>query len=147
MTFRTRDPGVQSDQRKPRQIVVKSCFLAPIIFIVALLASRAERVLVRIIFFVTGHASCCQFFGIEIARVAGIALDVLVRTTERVPGLVVIKPNRAPFYLVVAAIAFRSEVTGMNILQPMARHAGPRKIFIDLVDMTGRAIDPFVGAL
>ena len=147
MTFRTRDAGVQSDQRETRQIMVKSGFLAPIVFVVTLLASWTERVLVRIIFLVTGDASCCQFFSVEIAGVAGIAFDVLVCAAERVLGFVVIETNPAPFCLVVAAIAFRTEATGMNILQPMARHAGPGEILIDLIDMTGRAIDSLVGAL
>jgi hypothetical protein len=52
MTFRTRDPGMQPDQRETSQIMVKSSFLAPIVFIVALLASRTERVFVGIIFLV-----------------------------------------------------------------------------------------------
>jgi hypothetical protein len=79
--------------------------------------------------------------------VAGIAFDVLVCPTERVLGLVVIEANRAPFYLVVAAFAFWTEVTSMNVLQPMARHASPREIFINLIDMASRANDSPMCAL
>lgn len=53
VTFRTGDPGMQPDQRETRQIMVKSGLLAPIAFVVALLASRPERVFVGIIFLVT----------------------------------------------------------------------------------------------
>lgn len=57
-----------------------------------------------------------------------------------------IKPNIVPFGLIVAAVAFRTEVIGVDILQSMAGHASLGEILIDLAGMTSRATDLLVSA-
>lgn len=53
VTFRTRDRSMKPDERKPCQVMVEPGLLSPTIFVMALLASRAERIFVWIIFLVT----------------------------------------------------------------------------------------------
>src|SRR5487761_2699739 len=57
MTVLARHRSMQPDQRKAREIVIETCLLPPIVFIVAPLTSRTELVLVRILALVTGDAS------------------------------------------------------------------------------------------
>ena len=126
--------------------MIKCGVLTPIDVIVALFASRTEFVLVRIFFLVTRDASHRQFFAIDVARMAGVTFDFLVRAAKRILGLVVIKPHDLPFILIMARLAFRTIPIGMDVLQAMARHASTREILVDFAHMTGRAIDVLVGA-
>ena len=78
---------------------------------------------------------------------ASIAFDIFVRATERIFGLVVIEPNRAPFGLIVTGLAFGTKTPGVNILQPVARYAGSREILVDLIDVTRATVDAPMSSL
>lgn len=147
MTFLARHLGVQPDQWKPHKVMVEACFLSPIVFVVALLALWPERILVRIVLLVTGGAVRLQFVGIKVARMARLAFDVFMRAAKRIFGLVVIETDRAPFGLIMAGLAFRAKTPGVNILQPVTRHAGPREIFVDLIDVARGAVNAPVSSL
>lgn len=77
---------------------------------------------------------------------AGVTFDLFVCAAKRILGLVVIEPHRLPFVLLMAGLAFRAVAAGMDILQAVTRHARTREIFVHFADVTGRAIDFFVGA-
>ena len=100
----------------------------------------------RILVLVTRNAGFLELFSIDIAGVASITFDFLVRAAKRIFGFVVVKPHVLPFGLIVARLAFRPVPVGMDVLQAMAGHASTREILVDFADMTGRAIDVFVGA-
>jgi hypothetical protein len=78
--------------------------------------------------------------------VAGVAFDIFMRAAEWILGLVVVKPDRAPFYLIVTGVAFRAETASMDVLQPVTRYASPREILVDLIHVAGGAIDALMGA-
>ncbi len=89
-----------------------------------LFAFGAELSFVPIVFLVTGDAGRRQFGAIEIARMAGIALDRCVRAPQRVPGiLVVVEVNRRPLAFAMAALARDPVTSRMNVLDLMAIHA------------------------
>ena len=138
---------MEAYQGKARQVMIEARFLSPIVFVVTLLAPGPERILVRIILLVTGGAVRLQFVGINVARMAGLAFDVLMCAAERIFGLVVIETDRAPFRLIMTGLAFRAKTASMNILQPVTRHAGPREIFVDLIDVAGGAVNAPVSSL
>jgi hypothetical protein len=54
---------------------------------------------------------------VEITRVTGIALDLRVRSFERITGfLVVVEANRIPLLLIMAAFTLSTVPLGVNIL-------------------------------
>lgn len=75
--------GMQPNQREPRQIVIKGDLFAPSGFRVAGLTFAAKLTLMRVILFVTRDTCHGQLLLVEIALVAGIALDGLVFALER----------------------------------------------------------------
>ena len=89
-----------------------------------LFAFGAELSFVPIVFLVTGDAGRRQFGAIEIARMAGIALDRRVRAPQRIPRiLVVVEVNRRPLAFAMAALARDPVTSRMNVLDLMAIHA------------------------
>ena len=136
------NPGVQSDQREARHVVVEGHLLPPAGFLVALLAARAQLAFVRVIFLVAARAIGGQFVAIEIADVTGVALRGGVFAAQRKLGrLVVIEGNRGPFGGGVAGLALLPVAAGVLVLHGVARDAGRADAFVFLAGVTGRAGD------
>lgn len=90
--------GVQTEKGEMRQIVVERYLLAPAVFVVAPLATRAQLTFVRIIFLVAGNASGGGFVAVKIALVTAIAFCLGVgATTREFRLLLVIEEDRCPF--------------------------------------------------
>ena len=97
MTFFARHSGMESDQRKAREIVIKCHFPTPARFIMAALAERTKLAFVRIIRLVTRDACRREFVLIEITLVAAFALCARMSPIERkYGGLCVIEVDRCP---------------------------------------------------
>jgi hypothetical protein len=148
MTFLAGYDGVTSDQRKSSDVVVERRYLAPVGFSVALLAAGAELPFVPVIFPVAGYAGRRQLVAIEIAGVAGIALDSRVRRPERkLRRLVVVEANRAPLVLVVAALALAAVPSRVDILNLVAIDARSADPLVAFAAMARRAGDGAVRGL
>jgi hypothetical protein len=142
MAFLTGHDGVAPDERKSGDVVIEGRYAAPAGLPVTLLTTAAELALVRVILAVTRHAGRRQLVAIEIARVAGIALDLRVRGFQRkLRRLVVIEADRAPFALVVAAIALAAVSSGVDILNLVAIRARGADALVAFVNMARRARD------
>src|SRR5581483_3679839 len=121
MAFLAGYHGVQSYQRKPRQIMVESDFLAPAGFLVALRAVGAQLALVSIILAVTGHARRRQFVSIEVAGVTALAGDIGVAAAQGKPRrLVVVEANHGPTPGRVTGLAAIAALSRMLVLQAVA---------------------------
>ena len=118
MALLARHDGMTPDQRKSRDVVIEEGRSAPTGFAVALRAAIAELAGVGVVSSMAGHACGRELVAIEIARVARIALDLRVRGSQRKPCCpVVVKANRAPLVLIVAAGAFCAVASGVNVLK------------------------------
>ena len=108
--------------------MVEEHVLRPGLVVVTILASRSLRSLVRVIFFVT-VAACCRRLVVEYALdVAGRALDIGVRATERVPGIdIVIKSDPCPLISDVASVAVLPEMPVMIVVIGVAGKTGRRE--------------------
>ena len=121
MAFLARHHGVTSDQRKSRDIVIEGRDAAPVVLAMATLTPDAKLALVPVILAMTRHTCCRQLVVVEIARVAGVALDLRMRGPQWIfRVLVMIKMDRNPLVLVVAGFAFGAIPSTMNILNPVA---------------------------
>jgi len=138
MTFLTGHDGVPTDQRKTRQVVIEGNYAAPARLSVALLAAAAELTFVPVILAVAGHTGRRQLVAIEIAGVAGVALDVRMRGSQRKLGrLAVVEADRVPPALVVAALALGPVAPAMHVLNSVAVHACGANVLVALVHMAG----------
>jgi hypothetical protein len=79
MAFLARHDGVASDQRKSGDVVIEGLYLTPIDLYVTLLAAATKLAFVPIVLPVTRYAVRCQLVAIEVASMAGIALDLRMR--------------------------------------------------------------------
>lgn len=85
----------------------------------------------------TRYARRRELVAVEIAGVAGIALDLPMRASQRkLRVLVVIKVNGTPFGLAVAAVALDTISSRMNILKLMAFNASRPNPLVALASMT-----------
>jgi hypothetical protein len=140
VTFFAWDSSMKPDQRELRRVVIERYFFSPAFFVVARFATRAELAFMRVIGFVTGDACRRQLVRENIAFVAAIAFDGLMRVTERkLRRLVVIEADRLPLCRGVACGAFLPVATGVDILNFVAIKASPRQVFIPLTYMTDGA--------
>src|SRR3974377_990016 len=117
MAFLARHNSVAPDERKSRDVVIEILHLPPAGFTVALLAAAAELPFVPVVLPMTGNARRRQLVAVQIASVAGIALDLNVCGSQRkFCRSVVIKVDGDPFVLIVTAFTFRAIPPEMNIL-------------------------------
>jgi hypothetical protein len=148
MAFLARYDGVTPDQRKPGDIVIEGGYASPAGLTVTLLAPIAEPACVRILLAVTRLASRRQLVAIEIARVASVALDLRMRGSQRkFRRPVMIKVDRAPLALVVAALAFSAVSPGVDILNLVAIHASGAEVPVPFAGVTCGAGNRPMGAL
>jgi hypothetical protein len=109
------------DERKSRDLVIEILRLPPAGFTMALLAAATELTLVSVVFLMTGNACRRQLVAVQIASVAGIALDLSVcRSQRKFCRPIVIKVDGHPFVLIVTATAFHAIPPEMHILNLMA---------------------------
>ena len=127
MAFLARHNGVKSDQRKSRDIMIERRRATPTILPMASLAAIAQLTVMPIIFPMTGYAGGRQLIAVERSGVAGCALYLGMRRSQRkFRRLGVIESDRRPFALVVAAVALGSVPPGVDVLNSVAiraRHA------------------------
>jgi len=136
MTFLTRHDGVPPDQREPCDIVIKGDCAAPARLSVALLAASTEPTFVTVILAMTRRTARPRLVAIDIAGVAGIALDLGVRGSQRkLRHPVVIKVDRPPPALVVAAVALCAVPAAMDVLNPVTIHACGADILVTFARM------------
>jgi len=136
MAFLARHDGVAPDQRKSRDGVIEGRYSAPTRISVTLRAATAELAFVRVILSVTRHTARRQLVAIEIARVAGIALDLRMRGSQwKSCRLVMIEANGAPLALVVAAFALGAVPSGVDILNPVAIHTCGAEVLVAFANM------------
>jgi hypothetical protein len=139
---------VAPDQRKSRDVVIEGRYSAPAGRSVTLLAAIAELAVVPVVLSVTRHAGRRQLVAIEIACVAGIALDLGVRGSQRkFCRPVMIKANAAPLVLVVATFAFCAIPSGVDVLNPVAIHTCGADVLVAFADMARGARDGTMCAL
>jgi hypothetical protein len=142
MAFLARHDGVAPDQRKSRDVMIEGRYSAPAGLSVTLLAATAELAFVPVILSVTRHAGRRQLVAIEIACVARIALNLRMRGSQRKFGrLVMIKANRAPLVLVVAALALCAVPSGVDILNSVAIHTCGADVLVAFANMARGAAD------
>jgi len=140
MTFLAGHDGVTPYQGKSADVVIEGRYPPPAGLSVTLLAPTAEPAFVRVLLAVTRHASRRQPVAIEVACVARIALDLRMRRSQRkFRRLVVIKVNRAPPALVVAAFALSAVPSAMDILKLVAIHASGADVFVPFAAVTPEA--------
>ena len=131
---------MQANQWKARDVVIEHDFLPPVRFGVARFAACAELAFMRVVAFMTSDAGCRELVAIEIALVAGIALDLFVCAPQRkFRRFVVIEFNGFPFFRAVTGLAFRAIAALVNILDFVAIGTGVRQVFVALANMTNRA--------
>ena len=131
---------VQTNQRKARHVMIEHDFLPPVGFGVASFAARPKLALMRVVGFMTGDAGCGKLVAIEIALVAGIALDLLVCTSQGKFGrLGMIEFDGFPFLSTVTGLAFRAIAALVNILNFVAVCAGVGNVFVALANVANRA--------
>jgi len=129
--------GVASDKRKSGNVMIERRNPTPTGFRVTLLAAATKLAFVPIILKMTRYARRRELVAVEIAGVAGIALDLPMRASQRkLRVLVVIKVNGTPFGLAVAAVAFDTISSRMNILKLMAFNASRPNPLVALASMT-----------
>ena len=140
MAFLAGHDGVSTDQRKTRHVVIEGHYAAPARLSVTLLATATELTFVPVILAVAGHTGRRQLVAIEIAGVAGIALDVRMCGSQRKLGrLAVVEADRVPLALVVAALALGPVAPAMHVLNSVAVHACGADVLVALVQMAGGA--------
>jgi len=140
MAFLARHRGVASDQWKSRDVVIEGRYAAPVVLAMASLAPNAKLPFVPIILAVARRTHCRQLVAVEIAGVAGIALNLRMCGPERKFRLfVVIEVNRDPLVLVVATFALGPMPSGMDILNLVAIDACCADPLVALANMAGRA--------
>lgn len=140
MAFLARHDAVVSDQRKSRDIMIEGCYAAPLVLAMASLAANAKLAVVRVIGAMARDTRGRQLVAIEIACVAGIALDSCMGGPEReFCVLIVIKADCRPLVLLVAGCAFRAVPSAMDILNPVAIHARCADSLVAFADMARRA--------
>src|SRR5689334_9516266 len=101
--------GVLAEQREARLRVIEARLL-PARLVVAVGARGAERPFVLVVLLVAGDAGALQLVAVEIARVAALALDLLVLAAQRVLGLrVVVEGDLRPRLGAVAGLALLAE--------------------------------------
>ena len=136
MTFFARHDRMASDQRKSCEIMIESSRAAPIGLAVAALAIWAKLSLVPVVFQVTGNARRGELVAIEIASVTGIALDLGMRSLQRIFGiLVVIEANRTPLAFVMAAFAPYAVASSVDVLNLVTVNAGRTDSLVALSSM------------
>jgi hypothetical protein len=137
MAFLAGYDGVTPDQGKSADVVIEGHYAPPAGLSVTLLAPAAEPAFVRVLLAVTRHARRRQPVAIEIAGVARIALDLRMRCSQWKFGrLVMIKVNRAPLALVVAAFALSAVPPAVDILNLVAIHASGADVLVPLAAVT-----------
>jgi hypothetical protein len=142
MAFLARYDRMAPYQRKSGDVVIEGLYLTPTGFSVTLLAAATKLAFVPIILAVASHTARCQLVAIEIAGMAGIALDLRVRGSQwKFRRLVMIEANRAPLVLVVAGLAFGAVSSGVNILNPVAIDARGANPFVAFANMACGAED------
>jgi hypothetical protein len=146
MAFLAGHGRMQPNQRETRQIVIE-IELAPVILAMTLLATRAQLLLMRILFFMTGYAGDLQLVPVKVARMARVAFGFYMGAAEREFGFIVIKPCVFPFVLIMARLAFWTVTTRVDILKTMAGIARFGEVLIDFTNMTGRAANILMGPL
>jgi hypothetical protein len=130
--------GVLADQRESGEVVIERRRSAPGDLGMTLLALGAKLSLVPVVFAVTRDACCRQLVAIEIAGMAGVALNRRVGAPQRIfCFLVVIKMNRGPLAFAVTALAFGSVTPGVNVLYLVTAHARRSDPAITLTAVAG----------
>jgi hypothetical protein len=148
MAFLARHNSVTPDERKSRDVVIEILHLPPAGFTMALLATAAELTFVSVVFLMTGNTCRRQLVVVQIARVAGIALDLGVcRSQRKFCRPVVIKVDGDPFVLIVTAVAFRAIPPEMHILNLMALDTLGANALVALPNMARGAGDDPMRAL
>lgn len=106
------------------------------IFAVTLFATRAEPAVVPVVLAMARYARRRQLVAIEVAGVAGVALDLRVGGSQwKFRRHVMIEMNRTPLALVVAAFAFRAIPSGVDVLNLVTRDACRADVLITFADM------------
>jgi hypothetical protein len=148
MAFLARHDGVAPDQRKSRDVVIEGRYSAPAGLSVTLLAATAKLTFVLVILSVTRHTGRRQLVAIEIACVAHIALNLRMRGSQwKFCRLVMIEGNRAPLFLVVAALALGAVPSGVDILNLVAIRTCGADVLVAFANMACGAGDCTMGTL
>jgi len=120
------------DQWKFGLVVVEANFSAPVLIVVAVLASISEAPQMRISRAMAGDAVCLQLLRVNIALVTCVAEDLRVRPFQRELRLRVIKFRFLPLRDPVAGIAFRSVAPAVDVLDLVAGHAFSGDVLVEL---------------
>jgi len=129
---------VPTNQRKPRDIVIKRGRSAPGDLAVTLLAFGAELALVPVVLAVTGNARRRQFVAIEVTRMTRVALDLRMAALQRISCIpVMIETDQTPFVFAVTARALGAVAPGMDILNQVTVHALRGNALVSLAAMAG----------
>ena len=147
VAFLAGDHCMQSDQRKSRQVMIKSHLLPPARLVVASLTGAAQLTVMRVILAMAGDAGRRELVAIEVTRVAAFAGDLRMTAAKRKLGcLVVIEGDRRPLVGGVAGLAIGAISAGVLVVEAMAGDARPGKIFVSLPRMACRTSDRAVRA-
>src|SRR5713101_8362623 len=142
MAFFARHDRVASDQRQSRDVVIEGHYAVPIVLAVTLLATRAKLALVPVILAMARHACCRQLVAIEIAGMAGIALDLAMCAHEwKFCFFVMIEGDGDPLFFVVTGFALGAVPSGMDILNRVAINTRSANPLVALADMARGARD------
>lgn len=119
------DVRMFSEQRKPRQVMIKERCIFPHGFVVAIGTLFALRAIVRVVLEMAGDTGCtrgCREYWLDVTIDAGIIGMRSVQLELSVP--VVIEQRLGPCHAVVAVTAFRSVVPFMLVVFKVTTDAG-----------------------
>jgi hypothetical protein len=117
-----------AEQGEAGFVMIEARFL-PVALDVAIATLLAQRVLVLVVFLVTGHAGGLQPVAIQIPGMAVAAPGLPVLAAQQVfRVLVVIEQNDIPALGVVAGLAFLAETALVFVVFPVTRHAGHGRV-------------------
>jgi hypothetical protein len=141
------DGGVQADEGKPRQVVVKGRRLAPARLLVAGPAGRPKLALVGMILVVAGGAVGRRAVVPGVAAVAAFTGELGMAAAQGEPRrLVVIEAYGSPFCRGVAGLAGAAIATRVFVLQAVTAAAGGGQALVALAGVALAIGDLLVGA-
>src|SRR5262245_53334216 len=139
--------GVQADEGKPRQVVVKGHRLAPAGLLVAGLAGRPKLAFVGIILAMAGSTVGGQAVAPGVVAVAALTGELGMAAAQGEPRcLVVIEADGGPFCRGVAGRAGAAIATRVLVLKAVAGAAGGGQALIALAGVALTAGDLLMGA-
>ena len=104
---------------------------------VAVAAFLAQRALVLVVLFVTGHAGCLQRVAVQVSGMAGIAPGLSMLAAQGVFRVfIVIEHHRIPGLGVMTGLAFLAKTALVLVIFPVTRHTGHGRVFESIVPVT-----------